>query len=203
MNGPVVEGAYAARFHALWQRCSVGTAAVDSARIHADLRTRYAEPQRHYHRFAHIEHCLREFDGALARDPPADEIEMAVWFHDVVYVPGATNNEQRSADWFAHYGHAEMASAFVDRVCELIMITTHRRLPEGIQQAWVTDIDLSSFGLPWPQFLRDTRHVRAEQAELSDAAYYAAQGRFLRGLCARADFSYGLFPATLPAVGAR
>ncbi len=51
----------------------------------ARLRTRYAEPQRHYHTLAHIE-ALRGWLGryrTLALRP--DDIETSIWFHDVVY----------------------------------------------------------------------------------------------------------------------
>jgi len=53
----------------------------------ADLRNRYAEPQRRYHTWAHIEALLGWF--ALRRDHLHDPVavELAILFHDAVYDP--------------------------------------------------------------------------------------------------------------------
>ena len=63
------------------------------------LLTAYSEKHRHYHTTRHIDHCLSELDSAssLARDPA--EVEIALWFHDAIYDPHSSKNEERSADW--------------------------------------------------------------------------------------------------------
>ena len=62
-----------------------------------DLAARYAEPHRHYHTLDHIRAVLEIVDriGATARNPAA--LELAVWFHDVVYDTHAGDNEEQSA----------------------------------------------------------------------------------------------------------
>jgi predicted metal-dependent HD superfamily phosphohydrolase len=49
----------------------------------------------------------------------------------------------------------------------------------------MVDIDLSSFGSHWSEFLRDTRNVRKEQTHVPDAVYYPAHARFLKMLLNR------------------
>jgi predicted metal-dependent HD superfamily phosphohydrolase len=53
---------------------------------------------------------------------------------------------------------------------------------------YMVDIDLSSFGLPWEEFMRDGQHLREESAQLSDAEYYRRQGDFQSCLLARPRF---------------
>ena len=173
----------AARFQALWARCG---GAADVGSVHAALHARYAEPHRRYHTWAHVAHCLAEFDAAPVPAADAGAVELALWFHDVIYRTGASDNEQRSADLFSAYARPSLPAALVDEVVRLILITAHHAPPDAGSAAWVVDVDLSSFGLPWEDFLRDSRHVREEQADTDDARYYPAQFRFLRGLLARA-----------------
>lgn len=174
------------RFVALWLRCAGHSAAAHAAATHARLCAAYGQGWRDYHALAHIEHCLREFDGARAAMSAADEVELALWYHDAVYQPGDPDNERNSAQLFADDAGGQMPAAQVERICALIMATTHHAPPGDAQSAWVVDIDLSSFGLPWPDFLRDSHAVRAEMKCLDDERYQVAHGGFLRGLLARA-----------------
>src|SRR6476620_6270448 len=83
------------RWLQLWSRlCAHG----DGQLLFVQLAAAYAEPNRQYHTLEHIRDCLAEFDDcrALARHP--DELEAGLWFHDAVYRPGASDNEERSAD---------------------------------------------------------------------------------------------------------
>ena len=52
------------------------------------------------------------------------------------------------------------------------------------------DIDLSSFGEDWPDFLRDTLNVRNEQAHVPDAIYYPGHAKFLKMLLDRPRIFY-------------
>ena len=173
------------RFQALWNRCALGTAQVETDALYRTLCTHYGSPGRYYHTLTHLNHCLHEFDAIGLGDGEADAIELSLWFHDLIYVPGAANNELRSAETFAEQARGTLPDTLVALVHRLILATTHRRPPANDTEAWVIDIDLSSFGLAWPAFLRDSQHVREEQRALRDAQYYSTQGRFLRGLCER------------------
>lgn len=175
----------AERFQALWNRCCPSAATIETDALYDTLRAHYGSPGRYYHTLAHLHHCLREFDAIGLRDVETDAIELSLWFHDLIYVPGAANNELRSAEIFAEQARATLPETLVALVHRLILATTHRCPPADNTEAWVIDIDLSSFGLAWPAFLRDSQHVREEQRAFDDAHYYAAQCRFLRGLCER------------------
>ncbi len=66
--------------------------------VMADLRRRYAEPQRAYHTWTHVEDLLTLF--VEPRGPLHDDAAVlyAILFHDAVYDPKRADNEERSAD---------------------------------------------------------------------------------------------------------
>src|SRR5262245_25290518 len=62
----------------------------------------YATPGRAYHTIAHVREVLRRCEDVAALGGPGwqhpDEVLLAALFHDAVYVPGAKDNEARSAE---------------------------------------------------------------------------------------------------------
>jgi predicted metal-dependent HD superfamily phosphohydrolase len=173
------------RFCALWSRCLPLKDGVDPRPVYDDLRRRYTEPRRRYHTLDHITHCFQQLDmtTALMEDP--DAVEMALWFHDAIYEPGACTNEQKSVELFGHIAQEHFLPIFIGKVCGLILVTMHRQAPEDIDDAFICDIDLSSFGLPWEQFLLDTKALREEQDHISDEAFYPDHLKFLNYLLKR------------------
>jgi predicted metal-dependent HD superfamily phosphohydrolase len=146
------------------------------------LRDHYKEPHRHYHTLGHLSQCLRELDGARDQLEEAKATEMAIWFHDIIYVYGARDNEARSAEFFREAAGGGMPADFVDRVCEFIMATRHTGSAGDEAVALLVDIDLSGFGLPWEAYLADSDALRREADGIGDAQYYQGKLRFLEEL---------------------
>ena len=181
------------RFKSLWARCRTdhGTEGADAA---FDVLYRYySERCRHYHTPDHIEHCLRQFDAAADLMDEPDAVEMALWFHDAIYEIEADDNEARSAGLFEELAGGTMPGAFKRRVRELIMVTTHQGAPASRDEGFIVDIDLSSFGLPWDEFLRDSAAVRAEFGDIDDATFYPRQLDFMKRLLDRPGFCFTEF----------
>ena len=185
------------RFRALWRRCLCEGARDDSQAIHQRLVDGYNEPRRYYHTFDHIRHCLTMFDECRERVDNPDPLELSVWFHDVIFEPGNADNEAQSARLYRELSdgvHAPETRALVDR---LIMATLHNGDSLVDTDAkYMVDIDLSSFGLPWKEFLRDSENLRREAAGLSDAEFYNKAIGFHDYLQARERFYQTDFFAT-------
>ena len=178
------------RFEALWGRC-IGDGA---GAVFDELEALYREPHRRYHTAGHIEHCLDRLDLAAGCMDEPDAVEMALWFHDAIYdVPGQ-ENELRSAELFAARAAGRGSEHFRSKVHRLIMATCHLdRPPATLDESFMVDIDLSSFGLPWEEFLRDSRAVRAELPHLTDAEFHPRQRKFLESLVSRPVFCFTEF----------
>jgi len=190
MTSPAVEEISGLnRFQSLWQRCLIEGAADASAEIHQRLVDSYNESQRRYHTLAHIDHCLSMFDQCKSLASNPDALEIAVWFHDAIFEPGKSDNEALSAKLYEELSAGVHTDEFRALVGRMIMATLHNGLSlDDSDAGYMVDIDLSSFGLPWEEFLRDSRHLREESAELSDADYFQKQGAFRSCLLARPHF---------------
>ena len=172
------------RFVALWQRCLKPGAGSDPAAVWQEVARRYAEPHRHYHDKGHLAHCLEQLDLAAGEIRQPDQVEMAIWFHDIINEPGVKDNEQQSAELFRQLAAGVMDSGFISAVPDLILVTTHSRTPDDPDQRFICDIDLASFGCPWECFEKDSVAVKAE-FQGPDEDYYRGKKAFLEALLAR------------------
>ena len=177
------------RFERLWER-RIGEGA---GAVFDELDALYREPHRRYHTAAHIVHCLRLFDLAADRMDGPEAVEMALWFHDAIYDVPTEKNELRSAELFAARAGGRGSERFRSKVHRLIMATTHREPPATLDESFMVDIDLSSFGLPWEEFLRDSVAVREEFPHVPDAEFYPRQRKFVESLAARPAFYFTEF----------
>lgn len=152
------------------------------------IRDHYDHPQRAYHNLSHIADCLRQFDQCveLAQDP--ETLEMAIWFHDVIYDPHSTENELKSA---------EMAAVFLSStslgpaVHELILATCHRNEPLEGDAALIADIDLSILGSAPSIYRRYAAAIRNEYSFVPDDQYAAGRTKILSGFLKRPQLFSG------------
>lgn len=169
------------RFTALWQRRVASPLSPDAAPVYTELVSLYAAPYRKFHNLGHIKDCLGRFDEIAPLLIDRDAVEFALWFHDAVYETGATTNELRSAEMFLTLS-AGVDFAFRYRVCGLIMATRHRHQVRGNDKGFVVDIDLSGFGAPWDEFMRNGELLRQESGDQTEDQYQTGQVSFLSRL---------------------
>ena len=188
MRRPIHRGEIpSGRFDALWRRAVSSPDSVAADEVQADLRRRLGEPARRFHNLHHIHDCLRRFDevASLLSDP--DAVEIALWFHDAVYVPSDPENERHSARLFLAQSKGANP-VFRRRVCRLILATRHQTPSHGNDRRFIEDIDLAGFGEPWEKFMREGDLLREEFAAQPDAKYYTGQVGFLARLKRRPWF---------------
>ena len=115
-----------------------------------------------------------------------DEVELALWCHDVIYDPHAADNEAQSAAWTARIlRQATVADDVVARVTALILATQHHTLPDDPDAALVVDIDLSILGQPVVEFDRYEAAIRQEYHWVPETAYREARLRVLESFLTR------------------
>ena len=98
--------------------------------LREDLLARWAESHRRHHNVAHLNEMLDAI-GVLADDGlefDREAVELAAWFHDSIYVIGADDNEDRSAE----LARQLLASSAVrDEVARLVLATKSHKVIEG------------------------------------------------------------------------
>lgn len=171
------------RWRDLWQRLGARAAAEP---FFDELIRRYREPHRAYHTLDHVQDCLQQLDQVRDVTEHADEIELAVWCHDVVYEPHATDNELQSAAWVEKIlVEGNVAAAVRARVRDLILATQHRAAPVWPDAALLVDIDLASLGYSPAEFDRYDAAIRQEYDWVPEAAYREARIKVLESFLAR------------------
>ncbi|MCK0153353.1 N-methyl-D-aspartate receptor NMDAR2C subunit [Alcanivorax sp. S6407] len=145
------------------------------------LATLYSEPHRHYHTLDHVAACLKWLNHYrhLAEDPLT--MELALWAHDVIYDPRASDNEVRSADWFVeHFEDSTLTKHQKDRVHALILATIHPHPPTDADMALLQDIDLSILGADAGLYDRYEGWIRQEYAFVPEEAFRKGRGAVLK-----------------------
>ena len=167
-----------ARWDALWQR--LGATPSDEAFV--ALEQQYSTPGRHYHTLAHLDAVLATFDQLRHLAPNPDLAELALWVHDVVWVPLATDSEERSVAWARDH----LPPDYLPPVAALILETRHHAAPSVDDDAAVVrDADLAILAADEPAFDAYERAVRTEYAMLPNAQFNAGRARILTDFAGR------------------
>lgn len=146
------------------------------------LMARYFEPQRHYHTFAHIQYGFDQY-GKLVGDAMRATTFFAWCYHDCVYDPHSSDNEERSARVFMDDNRIiGLAPEDAERVYDLIISTTHTG-----ETNIITDIDLSGLGAPPEVYQENTRRIRIEYNFATDEQWAAGRTAFLKSFIKRAE----------------
>jgi predicted metal-dependent HD superfamily phosphohydrolase len=177
------------RFIDLWSRNLIQGADNHGAQIHQLLINAYNEEQRVYHTLQHIEDCLKLFDEIKSQLQNPDAVELAIWFHDVIYQINSSDNEELSADLFMNMSEDVLEPAMRHQIYQHIIATLHNG-SEMLDHdtRYMVDIDLSSFGLPWDQFIQNSREVREEMSHIPDEVFYPKQCAFQKSLLKHGRF---------------
>lgn len=159
---------------------SVSESAVVS--IYADILLRYTESGRHYHTLSHIQEVL---DTAaqlqpLARDYPA--IQLAAWFHDIIYNTRTPDNEVQSAVYTESVlsDHA-VPPETIQRVSQMIMATAQHTNPAQEPDTYILlDADLAILGRDEARFAQYCQDIRREYEWVAEPDYRAGRVKVLR-----------------------
>jgi predicted metal-dependent HD superfamily phosphohydrolase len=151
-----------------------------------ELVAAYRAPGRHYHDLRHIRECLREAQLVSDRLVDPTRVIAAIFYHDAIYDPTRSDNEERSADLAERHLRAMGKSAtFVAEVRDLILDTRHQVSPESNDGQYLVDIDLAILGAPPAEFDAYEGAIRREYAHVPDEAFRAGRAKVLHSFLDR------------------
>lgn len=148
------------------------------------LLTRWQEPQRRYHTVEHLTAVLDRVDELerYARDP--DVVRLAAWFHDAVYLPDRSENEERSARLAERaLAEAGVPDAKTAEVARLVRLTvTHDPADDDPDGQVLCDADLAILASPPSAYAAYTTAVREEYHFVPSDAFREGRAAILRQL---------------------
>jgi predicted metal-dependent HD superfamily phosphohydrolase len=145
----------------------------------ADIKARYSEPQRYYHKLKHLE-CI--FSDVDASGVSSDSIEFSVWFHDIIYNPCSSSNEKESAKIAMKIMNSLGAnSAACDDVIYMIDATKHHENPRASKEADIfLDADMAILGVAESLYQDYLKNVRMEFSKTPDFLFRGGRRRFVQ-----------------------
>ncbi len=127
------------------------------------LHRRYGEAHRSYHNVGHIADCLQQLDLSPHISQFNNTVELAIWFHDVVYDIKATDNEVASAELAVNFlQECDGPSELIVQTRNLILATQHQAIPTDLESQLMIDIDLSILGRSAERYAEFERQIRIE-----------------------------------------
>ncbi|MEA5580007.1 hypothetical protein VB620_01470 [Nodularia harveyana UHCC-0300] len=166
-----------------WQQTlqSFGVDQITAELTFAHLVTAYSTGDRHYHTLKHINHVLGTIDTlqAYAQDLPA--VQLAAWFHDVVYNTQAQDNEEKSAHYadkvLSNLGIPTNTIATVNRL--ILNTKQHQAATEDYDSQVLLDADLAILATQPIQYQKYAHAIRQEYAWLSELEYITGRKKVL------------------------
>jgi predicted metal-dependent HD superfamily phosphohydrolase len=149
-----------------------------------NLLTRWQEPQRRYHTLTHLTAVLDHIDVLEEYADTPDLVRLAAWFHDAVYHPDRSENEERSARLAERaLPEAGLSSPGTAEVARLVRLTVgHAPTDHDRNGQVLCDADLVILASPAPAYAHYTAAVREEYAFVPDEAFREGRSAILRQL---------------------
>jgi len=166
---------------AAWNRCfeDLGGSRPPPC-VWEELQAGYNEPHRAYHMLQHLEECFSWFEQVRSLSRRPGEIAFALFYHDAIYDPRASNNEDESAKLaervLTEYVRGDSEP---ERVVSLILATKHDAVPGGDEAKLLVDIDLSILGASNERFDEYERQVRREYEWVAPEPFRVGRGQVL------------------------
>lgn len=149
-----------------------------------NLIERWAEPQRKYHTLDHLTAVLDRVEVLEDHAADADLVRLAAWFHDAVYRPERSENEERSARIAERaLTEAGVPEAKVAEVARLVRLTvTHDPADDDPNGQVLCDADLAILASEPDAYAAYAAAVREEYGFVPDEAFRAGRAAVLRQL---------------------
>ena len=165
-----------------------GIAPAEAEKLFADLVAHYEENGRYYHNLHHIQNVLETIESFHACAQDIRAIQLAAWFHDIIYDVRRNDNEAQSAVYAETALHkaAVVPPETIVKVGLMIRATKHNSTcPADIDCQIMLDADLATFASGWEIQEEIEQAIRQEYAFVPDEAYREGRQLILQNFLKR------------------
>jgi predicted metal-dependent HD superfamily phosphohydrolase len=165
-----------------------------SQKVFLELVRAYSSVGRFYHTLEHIQLVLKLIEEIRRQSPPQalrlinfPAIQLAAWFHDVIYDSKSKDNEEKSAEYAAAtLTPLEIPNNTVESVQNLILNTkTHQTPSTDIDSQILLDADLAILGASELEYKTYAQGIRQEYAWVADELYRVRRRQVLQNFLQR------------------
>lgn len=144
-----------------------------------EIERNYSKSERHYHNLAHLNSILAELKIHQDKFSNWDTIIFAIVYHDLIYNPEKSDNEERSAEVavkrLRNLGFPEKLTTF----CSHLILATKKHESSDIETNLFTDADLSILGSDAEAYTVYAKQIRSEYSIFPDIVYNPGRKKVL------------------------
>jgi len=150
------------------------------------LLAAYSEKHRAYHTLEHISACFRHLDAVSQQATYLHEVELALWFHDVIYKPFSSTNEEDSAELAKSFlSRNSIEPEIIERISQLITLTKDHAAPQTSDGKLMLDIDLSILSAQKHIYDQFEKNVRKEYKRIPSFIFRKKRKEILKSFMER------------------
>lgn len=145
-----------------------------------EIQAAYRSRNRYYHTYAHLQYMHRLLLPVKHEITNWDNILFALIYHDIVYNPGSSTNEEDSATIMSdHLAKINVPHKKIVQCQHLILATKHHPLTKNQDIAFLLDADMAILGSQWRRYRKYCQQIRKEYAVFSEDIYVAGRLKVL------------------------
>jgi predicted metal-dependent HD superfamily phosphohydrolase len=146
-----------------------------------EIELNYSHKKRHYHTLEHLENLLQQVLEVKTDIQEWNSILFSLFYHDIIYNPLKTTNEERSAEFTAYRMQSiNVPQNTIDNSLSQIMATKKHLFSLDSDTNYFTDADLSILGQPWQLYSNYYKQVRKEYSLFPDLIYMPGRKKVLQ-----------------------
>ncbi len=143
-----------------------------------EIEDKYKQPWRFYHNLSHLDNILKEFELVKPAIQEVDVLLFTIFYHDIVYNPLHSNNEQKSARLFrkriapTHFSN-------IAKVMTLIKASKTHQMSTDFDTNLFLDLDLLILGSKRNAYSHYCENIRKEYRMFPDFIYRPRRKKLL------------------------
>lgn len=149
------------------------------------LISHYQQSHRHYHNLTHLSECFVWFDEIKGDLYRPNLVAIALFYHDVIYNPKSSTNEQDSSDMMKGELQDILSEQELAIINEFILATKHHINPLTNEYKhdldYLLDMDLAILGSSPERFAEYNTQIRQEYAWVNGLIYHFKRKSVLKG----------------------
>ena len=155
-------------------------------RLWQELEQAYTSENRHYHNLDHLTYMLELAAKYKQEGVNGELLQFAIFYHDIVYVPTHSDNEEQSAELAVkRLNDLKMPAPAIALVQEMIIATKSHKDSTNTTTNFLLDLDLAILGAGWQKYNVYRQAVRKEYSMYPDAVYQHGRKNVLQRFLAQ------------------